>query len=257
MALNPRLTDWQNRVVWIIGGTTGIGRATAARLQAVGARVAVSGRRPELLAAFERDHPGSLGLQADVTDLNSLRAACDALLHRHGRLDLVFVCSGHYRAQRATAFDLAEALRHLDINQAGVLRVLDVVLPTFLQQGHGHLSLAGSVSGYRGLPQALAYGPTKAALINLAEVLHLDLSRAGIGVSIVNPGFVDTPLTAQNHHAMPGLMTPEAAARRILQGWARGRFEIHFPRRLSWPLKLIRHWPDRWYFALVHAVTGL
>lgn len=257
MACNPRLRSWTDRVVWIIGGTTGIGRATAARLHAAGARVVVSGRRQALLDTFAHDHPGSLGLQADVTDLASLQAAQADLLHHHGRLDLVFICSGHYRPQRATDFDLAEALRHLQINQGGVLNVLDVVLPVLLQQGHGHLSLAGSVSGYRGLPQALAYGPTKAALINLAEVLHLDLAKAGIGVSIVNPGFVDTPLTAPNNHPMPGLMTPDAAAGRILTGWARGRFEIHFPGRLTWPLKLIRHWPDRWYFTLVHAVTGL
>lgn len=257
MAVNPLLSDWQGRVVWIIGGTTGIGRATAARLHAAGAHVVVSGRRPALLRTFEQEYPGSLGLQADVTDPDSLRTACDDLMRLCRRLDLVFVCSGHYRAQRATSFDLSEALRHLQINQAGVLHVLDVVLPVLLRQGRGHISLAGSVSGYRGLPQALAYGPTKAALINLAEVLHLDLSRAGLGVSIVNPGFVDTPLTAQNTHPMPGLMSADAAAARILEGWARGCFEIHFPRRLSWPLKLIRHLPDRWYFALVHTFTGL
>jgi NAD(P)-dependent dehydrogenase (short-subunit alcohol dehydrogenase family) len=257
MANNPRFTDWTGQVVWIIGGSTGIGRATAARLHAAGAHVVVSARSAAPLATFEHEHPGSLGLVADVTDAAGLRSATDTLLATYGRLDLVFICSGHYRPQRATAFDLAEALRHQHINYVGVLYVLDAVLPVLLRQGRGHISLAGSVSGYRGLPQALAYGPTKAALINLAEVLHLDLSAAGIGVSIVNPGFVDTPLTAQNAYAMPGLMSPEAAAQRIEAGWAAGRFEIHFPRRLSWVLKCLRWWPDRLYFALVHRATGL
>jgi len=193
----------------------------------------------------------------DVSDREAVLRATDTVMARCGRLDLVFVCSGHYRPQRATAFDLDEALRHLQVNYVGVLQVLDAVLPELLRQGHGHLSLAGSVSGYRGLPQALAYGPTKAALINLAEVLYLDLQRAGLGVSIVNPGFVDTPLTAQNAYRMPGLISADTAATRILQGWAAGRFEIHFPRRLSWVLKCLRVLPDRWYFAWVHRATGL
>ena len=115
---------------------------------------------------------------------------------------------------RATDFDLGAALQHLQVNYVGALHLLDAVLPVLLQQGHGHLSLVASVAGYRGLPQALAYGPTKAALINLAETLYLDLQPRGIGVSVVNPGFVETPLTAQNAFRMPALITPEAAARR-------------------------------------------
>ena len=103
----------------------------------------------------------------------------------------------------------------------------------------------------------MAYGPTKAALINLAEVLFLDLRPHGVGVSVVCPGFVDTPLTAQNQFRMPALLTPAQAANAMLRGWARGDFEMHFPKRFTVILKLLRVLPYRWYFALVHRLTGL
>ena len=133
---------------------------------------------------------------------------------------------------RATDYDLAEMLRHQEVNYVGALHVLDAVLPPLLAQGQGHISLVASVAGYRGLPQSLAYGPTKAALIHLAEALYLDVSTHGLGVSVVNPGFVETPLTAQNTFHMPALMQPEDAARAMLRGWAQGAFEIHYPQAL-------------------------
>jgi short-subunit dehydrogenase len=112
-----------------------------------------------------------------------------------------------------------------------------------------------SVTGYRGLPTALGYGPTKAALINLAETLYLDLKDKGVGVSIINPGFVQTPLTAGNHFNMPALITPQQAAVEILRGWARGAFEIHFPKRFTLWLKLLRILPNRLFLYLVAKAT--
>jgi short-subunit dehydrogenase len=129
------------------------------------------------------------------------------------------------------------------------------VLPALLARGKGHISLVGSVAGYRGLPQSLAYGPTKAALINLAETLYMDLRRQGIGVSIVNPGFVQTPLTAANQFDMPALLTPDQAAQAIVQGWAQGAFEIHFPKRFTLWMKALRLLPNRAYFFLVSRAT--
>jgi len=123
--------------------------------------------------------------------------------------------------------------------------------------GAGHISLVSSVAGYRGLPQSLAYGPTKAALINLAETMHMDLEPQGIGVSVINPGFVETPLTAQNNFHMPALTTPEDAAKAIVQGWERGLFEIHFPKRFTLWLKGLRLLGYGAYFAAVRRSTGL
>ncbi len=148
-------------------------------------------------------------------------------------------------------------LRHEAVNYTGALRLLDAVLPHMLARHSGHISLVSSVAGFRGLPNGLAYGPTKAALINLAETLYLDLRAAGIGVSLINPGFVETPLTAQNPFTMPALISPAQAAQEILRGWSRGTFDIHFPRRFTRWLKLLRLLPYRLYFAAVHRFTGL
>jgi NAD(P)-dependent dehydrogenase (short-subunit alcohol dehydrogenase family) len=256
-ALNPPLRDWQGRWAWVIGASSGIGRATASALRLQGAHVVVSARQLEPLDAFVRDHPGCLALPLDVTRAEEVHAAAQRVQwHAQGAPALVLYCAGHYRAQRATEFDRVEMERHLAVNYTGVLNLLEAVLPMLVAARGGHLSLVGSVAGYRGLPQSLAYGPTKAALHNLAENLYLDLHPIGVGVSIVNPGFVDTPLTAQNTFRMPALISPEEAAQHMLGGWADGRFEMNFPRRFTAWMRLLRCLPDAWYFAAVRRATG-
>lgn len=257
MSLNPRITDWNGQVVWLIGASTGIGRATASLLHSRGAKVIVSARNAMALQAFEAAHPGSLGLVLDVTDPAAFTMAAQRVERLHGRIDLALYCAGYYKAMRATQFDLDEALRHLQVNYAGALHMLNAVLPVLLRQKSGHLSLISSVAGYRGLPNSLAYGPTKAALINLAQTLYMDLQPLGIGTSVINPGFVETPLTASNEFTMPALLTPEQAAHEMLKGWAQGRFEIHFPKRFTLWLKALRHVSDGLYFRAIRRSTGL
>ena len=256
MSLNPTIADWRGLRVWLVGASSGIGRALAERLHGLGATVLLSARKADALQAFVNQHPGSIALPLDVTDRETVRQAAASAL-AGGPLDLVCYCAGHYLPMRATAMDLDEVLRHHDINTVGAWHVLDAVLPGMLRQAQGHLSLVSSVAGFGGLPQSLAYGPTKAALINLAETLYLDLSPSGLGVSVINPGFVDTPLTAGNTFPMPALITAEQAAQAIVQGWSRGDFEIHFPRRFTWVMKLLRLLPYRLYFAAVRRATGL
>ena len=261
MALNPRITDWQGRRAWLVGASSGIGRATASALHARGAQVVVSARNAAALQTFTAQHPGSQAAVLDVTDRAAVQAAATGLLAQ-GPLDLVCYCAGTYQPMRATDFDLDVMLQHQQVNVTGALQVLDAVLPALLQAARagrpaGHLSLVASVAGFRGLPQGLAYGPTKAALINLAETLYLDLHDQGIGVSLVNPGFVDTPLTAANEFPMPALASPAQAASAILHGWERGAFEIHFPRRFTHVMKLLRLLPYRLYFPAVRRMTGL
>jgi NAD(P)-dependent dehydrogenase (short-subunit alcohol dehydrogenase family) len=261
MALNPRITGWSGQVVWLVGASTGIGRATAERLHAAGAQVIISARNAIVLAQFTQRHERAQALEVDVTDRAALREAAEQIVARHGRIDLVMYCAGHYKPQRATAFDLDEMLKHQQVNVVGALHLLDSVLPQLLRQARqgqpAHVSLVASVAGYRGLPHALAYGPTKAALINLAETLYLDLHPQGIGVSVINPGFVETPLTAANEFAMPALITPDEAAREIVAGWRAGRFEIHFPKRFTLWLKALRLLGDGVYFAAIRRSTGL
>jgi NAD(P)-dependent dehydrogenase (short-subunit alcohol dehydrogenase family) len=247
MSLNPRLRDWQGKTAWLIGASSGIGAATASALHAAGARVIVSARQAALLNDFVAAHPGSRALPLDVLDLPALQAAAAEV----GPVDLCIYCAGYYRAMSATNFDLADARRHLEINFNGALHLLDALLPQLLSAGRGHLSLISSVAGYRGLPKALAYGPSKAALTHLAEALYLDLHPRGIGVSVIHPGFVKTPMTAQNDFHMPAEISPDEAARAILDGWADGDFEIHFPKRFTRFMKALRQLPYRLYFPLV------
>lgn len=247
--LNPPMAHWQGKTVWLVGASSGIGQATAAALHHAGARVVVSARNAQALDDFVHSHPGSQALVLDTTDRAAVQRVAAQLLDL-GPVDCVVYCAGYYQAMRATALDVGGMLRHLDVNYQGALYVLEAVLPALLQRGSGHISLVGSVAGYRGLPQSLAYGPTKAALINLAETLRLDLKGHGIGVSLINPGFVRTPLTAGNTFEMPALLTPEQAATAILRGWARGAFEIHFPKRFTLWMKALRLLPNRAYFYL-------
>ena len=258
--LNAPIQDWQGRRVWLVGASSGIGLACAKALHAAGAQVIVSARDLGTLSEWaarckSEGLPIEL-LSLDVTDALQVKYVARQVA-AGGKLDFLLYCAGHYRAQRATEFDLTDMLRHQDVNYNGLLRVLDAVLPMFLQQGSGHISVVSSVAGWRGLPNGLAYGPTKAAVTHVAETLYMDLQDKGIGVSVVNPGFVATPLTAQNNFQMPALLSPEQAAEAMLAGWSEGLFDIHFPKRFTAWLKLMRLLPYRAYFALVRRFTGL
>ena len=256
MAFNPPVSDWHGKSVWLVGASSGIGRATAHALHARGARVVVSARDQQALDAFAAEHPGALALALDAADAASVNTAAQQVFAA-GPLDLVLYCAGYYKEMRATAFDLQVMLRHQQVNYVGALNVLDAVLPHFVARRAGHISLVSSVAGYRGLPQSLAYGPTKAALINLAETLYVDLKDSHVGVSLVCPGFVETPLTAPNKFTMPALITSEQAATEILKGWASGAFEIHFPKRFTRWMKALSLLPAALYFPVIRRFTGL
>ena len=256
MPLNPPITDWQGQSVWLVGASSGIGQATAHALHQAGARVFVSARNADALQAFTSKHPGATAIPLDVTDGQAVDEAARAVL-ASGPLDLMLFCAGYYKALRATDFSLDEMLQHNQVNYVGAVQVLGAVLPGMLARRAGHISLISSVAGYRGLPQSLAYGPTKAALINLAETLYVDLQDHHIGVSLVCPGFVETPLTAQNEFTMPGLIKPEQAALAILKGWGQGQFEIHFPKRFTLWMKALALLPARLYFPVIRRFTGL
>ena len=261
MALNPPQRDWQGKVVWLVGASTGIGRATASALHGRGAKVIVSARNAGALAEFAARHPGAVAVPLDITDIEAVRRVAAHVISTHQPTTLLY-SAGHYREMAAQSLDLADLNRHLQVNYSGLLNVLESVLPYFLKRSAHrssdsglHISVVGSVAGYSGLPKSLAYGPTKAALANLTETLYLDLRDAGIGVSLISPGFVDTPLTAQNNFAMPALISSDQAAAEILKGWSEGKFEIHFPKRFTLWLKLLRLLPYRLAFLATRRLT--
>lgn len=256
MSFNPPLTDWRGKTVWLVGASSGIGRATAHALHARGATVFVSARSQQALDDFSAQHVGAVALPLDVNDAAAVKVAAQKIFDA-GPLDLMLYCAGYYKDMRATEFDLKDMLKHQQVNYVGALHALDAVLPHFMARRAGHISLVSSVAGYRGLPKSLAYGPTKAALINLAETLYVDLQDSHVGVSLICPGFVETPLTAQNKFTMPGLIQPAQAAEAILQGWARGGFEIHFPKRFTLLMKALRLLPSVLYFPVIRKLTKL
>jgi len=255
--MNPPINDWKQRRVWVIGASTGIGAETAKRLLSYGAEVALSARQLLGLQETAKGYPQAIIEPVDITDLASLQAAHARLLQRWQGIDLVLIVAGTYNEMRADSFDMAAANQLLDINIRGVYHCLDVVLPTFLQQGHGGIGIVGSVAGLSGLPKALVYGPSKAAIINLCESLYMDLRPHHVAVYLINPGFVATPLTEKNDFEMPALMTAHDAAAALVEGLEKGDFHIHFPKRFTNWLRLARLLPYRAYFYLVHKVTGL
>jgi short-subunit dehydrogenase len=250
--MNPRIVEWKGKRVWLVGASSGIGAALARELHRRGARLALSARSADKLAALAL--ADALLLPCDATDAAGLAAARSALIEAWGGVDLVVYLAGDYVPMRADNFDLAIAEQVVTVNFNAAMRLAAAVLPD-LRAGGG-IAFVASVAGYRGLPKALCYGPGKAALIHFAECLHLDLVPRGIGVWVINPGFVSTQLTAKNDFAMPALLTPEQAAQAMIDGFGDGRFEIHFPKRFTRLMKLLAHLPYRWYFPLIRRFTG-
>jgi short-subunit dehydrogenase len=259
VAFNRRIRDWRGQRVWILGASSGIGKAFADAILQRGARVALTARDQAALEALAATHPAerSLVLPADVTDQSAIEAAYSRLLAQWSGIDLVVWLAGTHMPVRA--WDLnAQAMQDLfRVNVFGAIRVLALVIPDLVAARAGGIAVVSSVAGYRGLPTSLAYGPSKAALTNFTETLYLDLRPKGVSVYLVNPGFVKTPLTDRNAFEMPALISVEQAVSQMLRGFARGEFEIHFPKRFTRLMKLLRILPYRLFFPLVHRITGL
>ncbi len=259
MSLNPKIKNWKEKRVWIIGASTGIGAALARRLHAKGARVIASARSADKLDALVRElgRDRALAVPLDITDVESIRSADARIETAWGGYDLVVFMAGDYTAMRAWELDLKVARQMVSINWEGFLNGLSIVIPRMMAAKAGGIALVSSVAGYRGLPNALVYGPTKAALINLAETLYVDLKDKGLDVYVINPGFVKTPMTAQNEFEMPFLIEPEEAAQEIAKGFESGEFEIHFPKTFTRMLKTMRHLSYPLYFKAVKKFTKL
>lgn len=255
--LNTRITDWKGRRVWLVGASSGIGAALAQTLLARGAKVALSARSRTGLDHVAHQEPNALVLPFNATNPRAWSATHACICDAWGDLDLVIFCAASYQPMHAWELQ-AEAVRNsLETNIGNVYYGLEAVLPKMLAKRHGGLVIVASVAGYVGLPGATLYGPTKAALINLSELLYAELKQHGLDVYLINPGFVKTRLTERNDFTMPALLTTEQAAAAIVQGLGKGKFEVHFPRRFTNVLKVLRQLPYRWQFALVRRALGL
>jgi len=259
MAFNKPIRDWTGKRVWVVGASSGIGAAFAQALLARGARVALSARNREALEKLaEAASPAQvLVLPLDITREAQVASAFADIKTAWKGLDLAVILAGSHRPIRAWQLNAREARELVETNLMGVLNALAAVMPEFVGDGRGGIAIVSSVAGYSGLPTGLVYGATKAALINLSETLYLDLAPRGIGVYLINPGFVKTPLTDKNEFTMPALISAGEAALAMVRGFERGEFEIHFPKRFTRWLKILRLLPYRLYFPIVHRFTGL
>lgn len=239
------------RVVWITGASTGMGRAVAVKLALRGIKVAASARSAGALAALAAEHPNIVAYPLDVGDRAAQAATIAAIERDLGPIDLALLNAGVWHPGGSEEFDVAKIEQALLINYTAAIYALDVLLPRMRSRKCGHIAFVASVAGYIGLPNAIAYAPTKAALISLAECLKPDAGRFGIDISVINPGFVETPMTAANTFPMPFIMKAGDAADKIIAGLERKRFEIAFPWQLATILKLARRLPYSVFFWLI------
>ncbi|WP_343721567.1 SDR family NAD(P)-dependent oxidoreductase [Herbaspirillum seropedicae] len=248
--MNEPMADLRGRRIWLIGASSGIGAELARQALAAGARVALSARRAEVLEEVAGAHPEAFIAPLDVLCHDAWRDQHARIVEAFGGVDLLIFCAARYRPERSWEVQEDEAEHTIRTNLASVYSALGAALPDMLARGSGGIALVASVAGYVGLPGATVYGPGKAALINLAEILYSDLRPKGVNVYLVNPGFVKTDLTDKNDFTMPALQTPQQAASAIWRGIGEGRFEIHFPLRFTAWLKLLRILPFRLRFML-------
>ena len=247
------------RVVWITGASSGIGRALAITLARQGDRVAVSARNEAKLLELvnEATSEGSIrSYPLDITNADDCAAVVQSIQKDFGEIDLAVLNAGTHHPIDAADFKAADLKSLVEINLLGTGNCLDPLLQQMIPARRGHIAIVASVAGYRGLPTSAYYGATKAAQINMAEALKFDLDRYQVKLQLVDPGFVKTPLTDKNEFSMPFLIDVETAAMRMADGFEDSGFEITFPRRFTYVLKLMRALPYRLYFPLVARMTG-
>ncbi len=242
--------------VWIIGASSGIGRDTALAFAKVGIKVVASARSQDALDALVKAGGGNIRAFAfDVSDRDATLAASDAIDLQYGPIDALLFAAATWNNSKDSQASTSVIKPVFETNVYGALNAIEAVLAKMKRRQSGHIAIISSVAGFRGLPNAMAYGASKAALTHIAEALKFECDPFGVVVQVIHPGFVKTPLTDKNDFKMPFLMSSEAAADRIVNGMTKGGFEITFPRRFTWMLKVLRAMPYALYFPLITAAT--
>jgi short-subunit dehydrogenase len=239
--------DLTGKRYWLVGASEGLGRALAEKMSRAGVELVVSARNQDRLDALVTELPGkATAVAMDVSSRKSVEEAAA----RIGDIDGIVILAGVYWPMKATEWDAQKAESMADINFTGAVRVLGAVLPAMVARDAGHIVLTGSLSGFRGLPGAIGYGASKAAVMSLAESMYADLRKTGIVVQVANPGFIRTRLTDQNDFPMPFIMSPSDAAREIFEFMLTPGFKKSFPAAFSWFFRLSQFLPDWLYYRL-------
>ncbi len=238
--MNQKIKNWKDKRIWIIGASTGIGKALSLELLKSGSYLYLSSRKENLLNDIVQQYPNqSKALPLDVLDQVQIRESFKKIED----LDLVIFLAADYSPIEPENFPIETVHKIIEVNINGAMNITDIVLPYFIKKRSGHISYTASIAGYIGLPKSSVYGATKAFLINFAESLYGDVKQYNVDVSIINPGFVKTQLTAKNDFEMPFIMTPVEASLEIKKGFEDGRFDIVFPKAFSLFFRFLRILP--------------
>lgn len=241
------MKPYTGKHIWIIGASSGIGRALAEELHARGAHLVLSSRDHDALRLLNILLGGThTVLPFDITD----EKACGEAFKHIGKIDSCVYLAATYTPGKIEDITADNAFRTISVNLLGAYTLLRNLIPHYRRQGFGQIALCGSVAGYKGLPGGQPYSATKAAIINLAESLRAEMSDTAIDVRLISPGFVKTPMTDKNDFAMPMMIEPAVAARAIADGLCGKSFEIHFPKKFTWLMKLVNLLPYSLYFPL-------
>ena len=247
-------------IIWITGASSGLGKELARQYALLGHRVCTSARNAALLDELAASCSGMTGsihaFPLDVTDTDQVTGCFERICETIGMPDICVLNAGTHTANSAGQFDANVFRRLMDINYMGTVNCLQVIVPAYVSQGNGQIAVVSSVAGYQGLPNASAYGASKAALINMCEALQPELAEAGVKLQLINPGFVRTPLTDLNEFPMPFLLEVDKAAARIVKGLQGNSFEITFPRRFTWLLKTLKLLPYAVYLRLTRKLIN-
>jgi len=247
--------NYQGKQFWIIGATSGIGRALAVSLCNRGARVIASGRTEDALKslAIECSHLSGeiIPLPIDLAEDNALPSALASIQTQNPLPDSVVYLAAYYQPGPISDITKDNLSQSLSINLRAAIELVQTILPSFLERGHGQIAITASVAGFCGLPNGQPYSATKAALINFVESLNTEVKAKGIDVRLINPGFVDTPMTKKNSFDMPEVITAELAGEEIAEALGKTGFEIHFPKKFTRKMKILRALPYSLYFKLI------
>lgn len=238
------------RTFWLIGASSGIGKALAHKLTEQGWQAAISARSAEVLEKMAAENPALHAFPLDVTDPETISNAFKSIESEMGEIDTCLFNAGDYTPMPLDEFDSQLFRQLIEVNYMGAVNLLNTIIPPFTHRGRGRILLTGSLAAYRGLPRSAPYGASKAALLNMAESLKLELKQKGVVLRVINPGFVRTPLTDKNSFKMPSLIDPEQAAKAICRELEASHFEIRFPKGFAWAMNLLRVMPYRLYFYL-------
>lgn len=240
------MQDVQGKHIWVIGASSGIGRALAVELSKRGAILALSARREGELKALNQDLGGKHHVAPlDIGNHDDVMKVTNDIATHFKTIDSIIMMAALYDPTSLDKLDIAKTRTMIDVNLMGAFNLIHAALPVLKKQGHGQLALCGSVAGYRGLPNGQPYSATKAAIINLTESLMIE--NPDLDIKVINPGFVRTPLTDKNDFDMPMMMEPEDAAIALANGLTRKGFEIHFPRKFTFIMKTLRILPAPLY----------